>query len=361
MGFAPLVSERGGGETAAAAGGVQHFVGYVGVEHIDHRFDHEPVREELSLLAFECDMGELLVCRAHQIPVVRIVLPADERIVLEHGSRFDEGGVADGDVLVLVEDRGILFRVLMEQATDGFRHGGPPVFGLVLFRSDPEMGVGGVGSHRLVIDLGEKDTHHVHGKVGIRVLHAPAVKTVMAHRQQSAHITGSFQLSYARSPPILPSLTAPRQTGGLLEDLNAVLVLSPVEDRAVTIRPDATIGAGVEDVRDQLGVSVLHLVPFAFDHEVDLALVTVQAGGLGRVDDDVRAHRKRCLTFSSGVLLRPPPKNIHDVAVLIETNLESRVRHASASLCPMATVYNDAAVSNGSRREISDRTRHGRG
>lgn len=67
---------------------------------------------------------------------------------------------------------------------------------------------------------------------------------------------------------------------------------------------------------------------------------------------------KRCLTFSSGVLLRhPPPKNIHDVAVLIETNLESRVRHASASLCPMATVYNDAAVSNGSRREISDRTR----
>ena len=341
-------------------------------------------------------MGELLVCRAHQIPVVRIVLPADERIVLEHGSRFDEGGVADGDVLVLVEDRGILFRVLMEQATDGFRHGGPPVFGLVLFRSDPEMGVGGVGSHRLVIDLGEKDTHHVHGKVGIRVLHAPAVKTVMAHRQQSAHITGSFQLSYARSPPILPSLTAPRQTGGLLEDLNAVLVLSPVEDRAVTIRPDATIGAGVEDVRDQLGVSVLHLVPFAFDHEVDLALVTVQAGGLGRVDDDVRAHRVPVLVpellrpmldrhlppdgvrrimvlvdqgldetlpdfFLGSAFKTPPPKNIHDVAVLIETNLESRVRHASASLCPMATVYNDAAVSNGSRREISDRTRHGRG
>ena len=270
-------------------------------------------------------MGELLVCRAHQIPVVRIVLPADERIVLEHGSRFDEGGVADGDVLVLVEDRGILFRVLMEQATDGFRHGGPPVFGLVLFRSDPEMGVGGVGSHRLVIDLGEKDTHHVHGKVGIRVLHAPAVKTVMAHRQQSAHITGSFQLSYARSPPILPSLTAPRQTGGLLEDLNAVLVLSPVEDRAVTIRPDATIGAGVEDVRDQLGVSVLHLVPFAFDHEVDLALVTVQAGGLGRVDDDVRAHRVPVLVPE---LLRPmldrhlPPDGVRRIMVLVDQGLD---------------------------------------
>lgn len=325
MALRRLYLNAAGGETAAAAGGVQHFVGYVGVEHIDHRFDHEPVREELSLLAFECDMGELLVCRAHQIPVVRIVLPADERIVLEHGSRFDEGGVADGDVLVLVEDRGILFRVLMEQATDGFRHGGPPVFGLVLFRSDPEMGVGGVGSHRLVIDLGEKDTHHVHGKVGIRVLHAPAVKTVMAHRQQSAHITGSFQLSYARSPPILPSLTAPRQTGGLLEDLNAVLVLSPVEDRAVTIRPDATIGAGVEDVRDQLGVSVLHLVPFAFDHEVDLALVTVQAGGLGRVDDDVRAHRVPVLVPE---LLRPmldrhlPPDGVRRIMVLVDQGLD---------------------------------------
>ena len=213
----------------------------------------------------------------------------------------------------------------MEQATDGFRHGGPPVFGLVLFRSDPEMGVGGVRSHRLVIDLGEKDTHHVHGKVGIRVLHAPAVKTVMAHRQQSAHIAGPFQLSYAWSLLVLPALAASRQTGGFLEDLNAVLVLSPVEDRAVTIRPDATIGAGVEDVRDQLGVSVLHLVPFAFDHEVDLALVTVQAGGLGRVDDDVRAHRVPVLVPE---LLRPmldrhlPPDGVRRIMVLVDQGLD---------------------------------------
>ena len=118
--------------------------------------------------------------------------------------------VADGDVLVLVEDRGILFRVLMEQATDGFRHGSPPSFGLVLFRGDPEMRVDGVGCHCLVIDLGEEDTHHVHREVGIRVLHASAVKPVMAHRQKSAHVAGPFQLSYAGSLLVLLSLAASR-------------------------------------------------------------------------------------------------------------------------------------------------------
>lgn len=103
----------------------------------------------------------------------------------------------------------------------------------------------------LVINLGRKDTPTSSMVGQNRVLHAYPAKgsCLFAYLTVCAHFGGGkpFQLYHGAELPILHPLTAPRQTRGLLPDLNAVV---PSLVKAIfTIRSGRTIGAG-EDVQE---------------------------------------------------------------------------------------------------------------